>query len=745
MIKKPTNLRQDMLVAAALLTGMSAMASPSLARADEAADKDTIVVTGQRRGDNPYGDPKAPYRVVKSANTLFTETLNDTPKSVQILPEALLEDMAVNTMRDLFRSQPGITLATGEGGNAFGDRIFIRGFDARNDIYIDGVRDPGLGSREVFATQQIEIIKGPSSTHGGRGTTGGALSMVSKQPKSFDTTSVELTLGTDNTQRLTIDTNKVISKDLAIRFNLMGHTGDTPGRDHVFNNRWGAAFAIEYQPIEPLNLGLDYYHLSTDYMPDWGQPWDMLINAPTTVGRNRFYGIKDRDFGLTLTDVFTIQADYIINQDIKLRSVLRYGATNNEYRATAPEGITTDPLSGRRVVGANVKPRFQQTDYITNLTNLTWDFRSGAIEHSLVTGFELSKEDTRMRTYSFVECEQLPCSGTAPRIFQDLIAPDFNYPWNVTSETATGHTKINTQTKAIYAIDTMHFGDQWIATLGVRADNYKTEHTSLNYQTLAAGVPVNTDSDFYSYHAGIVHKPNQWSSLYLSYSSSSNPPCEQLDSTAVDYGGCDALTFSLQPIKNRSFELGGKFALNPHLDVTGAFYDIKRSGVPSVIRTGSVSTLYLEGQTVKGFELMATGNITAKWSISAGLTAFTSKTDDSTNPLSQNLNKPFPNVSETSLSVTQKYKINEQWAIGGTWIHQSEKFGGTFSAGSNKLPAFDRFDLMAEYTIRKGLELQFNVLNATDKVYYDALYRSVAPYVYIAPGRSFSVMLDWHF
>src|SRR5215467_5900164 len=72
--------------------------------------------------------------------------------------------MLATSLRDVVRSTAGVTLGTGEGGNAFGDRFFIRGFDARNDVFVDGVRDPGVSVRENFFTEQVEILRGPGST-----------------------------------------------------------------------------------------------------------------------------------------------------------------------------------------------------------------------------------------------------------------------------------------------------------------------------------------------------------------------------------------------------------------------------------------------------------------------------------------------------------------------------------------------------------------------------------------------------
>ncbi|MGE0830201.1 MAG: TonB-dependent receptor, partial [Hyphomonadaceae bacterium] len=272
--KRPGSLRGEIaartafagLMGAALLGGTSAYAQPSEFQVAEADS--SIVIVGQRPSRNPLADPEAPYRIVRSANGLLTEDLIDTPKSITVLPQEVLHDLGASTFRDIFRTQSGITLGTGEGGNAFGDRIFIRGFDARNDVYIDGMRDPGVGLRETFATQQIEIVKGPSSLLSGRGTTGGAVSLVSKQAELSDFADIDVTVGTDNLYRATVDFNRQLNDDVAVRVNLMGHESDTPGRNAVFSNRWGAAAALTYAPTDALRIGLDYYHLTMDYMPD---------------------------------------------------------------------------------------------------------------------------------------------------------------------------------------------------------------------------------------------------------------------------------------------------------------------------------------------------------------------------------------------------------------------------------------------------------------------------------------------
>src|SRR5581483_9302252 len=167
---------------------------------------------------NPYADAAAPYKVDHlQASGKFPEPLLNTPKTITVLSKEVLEDKNATTLKQAVLSTAGVTLGTGEGGNAFGDRFFIRGFDARNDIFVDGIRDPAVNIRENFFTEQIEILKGPSSTIDGRGTTGGALNIITKEAVDKNFYNAESTLASDQTKRITFDVNQVIDPTLAVR------------------------------------------------------------------------------------------------------------------------------------------------------------------------------------------------------------------------------------------------------------------------------------------------------------------------------------------------------------------------------------------------------------------------------------------------------------------------------------------------------------------------------------------------
>jgi len=685
-ISRPLSLRDELrayaAIAAVATTGLG-FAVP--ANAEDASDPpretETVVVTATRPEQNPYADPEAPYRILRSASGLLTEELQDVPKAITVIPDTVIDDLGATSFRDLFRAQPGVTLGTGEGGNAFGGRIFIRGFDARNDVYVDGVRDPGVGSREVFAVQQIEVLRGPSGAFGGRGTTGGSVSLVTKQPGEGSWGDAEVTVGTDDTRRMTVDVNREITDDLAIRFNGMYHESGVAGRDYVFNNRWGWALAVAYTPTDDLRIGFDAYHMASDYLPDWGHPYDTVNNEPFNVRRENYYGVLARDFGEAFADVYTASIDYSFSDNAKIHSILRYGQSKNAYTASAPE----QPNTTLGTVGANAKRRDALTDYWAHQTSLTLQFATGGIEHALVVGYDLSKEEVLNRTRAFTECATLPCTGTAANPRLDLYNPDPTIPFG-RATAVTGRPIITTETAAIYAIDTLKFSPQWEALFGVRADRYSADTTGLTPTR-------SSESEYVNWHAGVSYKPFDYSTLYVSYGSSSNPPCEQLDAFALDYGGCDQRVVTLDPVRNTSLEAGAKFTLFGHLNANAALFQIERTGV--AVQNGAA--IGEQDQEVIGIELTLAGAITERWSVFGGLSAF--DTEVTASPVAAQVGGKFPNVSETSFTLTSRHQITDRLHFGGTATYGSEKYGGSITAGSTKVSGYTRYDLFGGFEI----------------------------------------------
>lgn len=726
---------------------MAAMA-PGMALADDAAaaapvnEVESVVVTGQRVTASPYADPVAPYKVDRLATAKFTEDLLNVPKAITVIPKEVIADTGAFTFRDLMRTQPGVTLGTGEGGNAFGDRFFVRGFDTRNDIYVDGVRDPGVGSREIFAVEQVEVLKGPSSTFGGRGTTGGAISLVSKQPNHHNFLAASLVNGTDETRRVTLDGNKTFGDTLSVRVNGMYHDSEVAGRNFVFNDRWGVSAALLYQPNDKLTVSADYYHLTTDELPDWGVSYNVIANEPLVFDRDLWYGVLERDYRKTWADIYTGKVAYEISDDLKVQTLFRYGQTLNSYVASAPEApVLTNANPLLWTLRANPKQRDAVTSYWAHQTDLTWSVDALGARHTFVAGYEIDEEEVRNKQYANLSAELGGGVIVQPTTITHLVsAPNPLAPWPF-PRAASAIRKTKVDSKSLYFVDTIKLNDQWQIMGGLRYDKYEITLENLTLAT-AARTSVSNSTDFINGTLGIVFKPVPNASIYAGFGTSSNPSGEQLDAAAADYGGLVAGNAALGAEKNRAYELGVKWnVLDEHLNLTAAAFRIDKINARVQVGAGAAAVIGLDGdQRVDGFEVTANGNITPQWSVFGGATYLDAKTIGS--PVATQVGAAFPNIAKRSFTMLSRYQITEALHLGGSANYNSAKYGGTVVAGTTHVPDYWRFDLFAGYRINDKISASVNVLNITDKLYYDALYRSGTPFTYMAPGRSVLFRLD---
>ena len=176
----------------------------------------------------------------------FAETPLDTPQTITPVPQEIMQQQGVTTLRDALRNVAGISLAAGEGG-AQGDNLTIRGFTARNDLFIDGMRDFGSYYRDPFSTEEVEILQGPSSVSFGRGSTGGVVNQATKAPGLTRFISGDADFGTDLTRRVALDIDQPLPRlaaGAAFRLNLMGDEGNVAGRDVAENRRSFSASAL---------------------------------------------------------------------------------------------------------------------------------------------------------------------------------------------------------------------------------------------------------------------------------------------------------------------------------------------------------------------------------------------------------------------------------------------------------------------------------------------------------------------
>jgi catecholate siderophore receptor len=708
-------------------------------------------------GPSPYTHPGAPYKVDRVASQKFTEPVADTPRTITILSKEVLADKNATTLRDVARTTAGLTLGTGEGGNAFGDRFFIRGFDARNDIFIDGVRDPGVSIRENFFTEQVEILRGPGSSYAGRGTAGGAINIVPKAAGDTNFRSIEATYGTDLTKRVTFDVNQVISPTLSVRAAGMLQGAEISGRDYTTDNRNGAFAAFKWTPIDSFILTGSYIHTDLSGIPDFGVPYYRAnlasVGAPVTelgVARNTYYGLTNRDYQNAGQDIGTLNAAWRVNDALVVSNKFRIGRSVLDYIGTLPQNIVAtkaNPLLW--TLTASPQSRYQTTDVIANQTEASARFNTGDLRHAAVAGVEISQEKVSIDKYTGLTSEAYGggASGTGAFSGVNVFFPQYaELPFPNFNPTLSGNpTVVPVNTTSLYLIDTVNYNDFILVNGGVRLDDYRiTASNNLGSNSV--------HSTLFNYNGGVVVKPLPYASVYAAYATSSNPVGAEIDATASAYGGLSptATNQVFGPELNRAMEVGTKWELfDRNLLATAALFQTDKTNARETVGNTVVAGA---AYRVRGVDLEVGGSVARNWSLYGGLVLMQSAvTASNTAPsnltmFKTNVGLPLANIAHQSFNILTKYEINSTYEIGGQATYMSQIYGGTLAANTGAmLPAHWRFDAFVEMKVMNQLTAKLSVNNITNELYYDSLYRSNAPFVMVAPGRTALLTLNARF
>jgi len=695
------------------------------------------------------GQVNAPYDVKQSASQKFTAPLVDTPKSVQIIPQEVIQDQAASSLTDVLRNSPGITFGAGEGGNPLGDRPFIRGYDAQSSTFVDGMRDIGATSREVFNLEQVEVIKGSDGAYGGRGGAGGSINLISKTAKLDDFARGSLGIGTDHYYRGTVDGNWRLSDTMAFRLNGMYHSADVPGRDMVDNKRWGFAPTISFGLGTPTRVTLSYYHLSTDDLPDSGIPYQYPrgdVSGPADVDRHNFYGLSS-DYRKTSSDMATLAVEHDFNERLTLRNTTRYTHSDQEYVWTQPDDSQGNVARGLVWRRANTRDSMVKT--IANLTELVGKAQTGSLKHSFNVGVEFSQEKSNKDSLDIKRGSgsgannacNFGAGAASGYNCTDLYSPNPHDPLvnTGTGDPAGNRSEFETTTKSIYAFDTIEFNESWQAGLGVRVDDYSTKFidTAANdYNT------IRRNDTLFNYQLGLVYKPAENGSVYVSYATSSTPANASLgegnegQSLTPGRGGVGANAAEMAPEKNKTYELGTKWDLfNETMSFTAAIFRTETTNARVTLANGDYG---MAGEKqVDGLELGVSGTITPKWRMFGGYTYLRSDLKNN-GASSANDGNDFPNTPRHSFSLWSTYQPTAKLTLGAGAYYVGSQFGDP--ANKLKIPSYWRFDAMAGYKFNDRMMAQLNVLNLTNKTYYEKAYP--AHYANIAPGRSAILSLN---
>lgn len=645
------------------------------------------------------------------ASPKYTEPLRDIPQTVSVITRDTMEQQGATTLRDVLNNVPGITLAAGEGGAPAGDNLTIRGFSARNDIYVDGVRDLGPQSRDAFNLEQVEVVKGPSSAFTGRGSSGGTINLISKLPNLRRSFSGTLTGGTANTKRATVDINLPLTDTVAFRLNVMGHDADFPGRKFVDNSRWGVSPSIAFGLGTPTRYSFGYFYIEQKNMSDYGIPWVPVTNnvlvdhrdRPAPVPRGTFYGFLERDHEKLRSDLFTARFEHDFNDNLTIRNQFRYGYSDRDSIATPPRFANNNSTT----INREMRSWVTRDDIWDNQTDFTYKFKTGPISHSAVFGTSLSYEKNHR------------ILRTAPNAQTTLFNPN---PYDIYTGTITINPlegDVAGRSFAGYFFDTIHFNEHWEFVGGLRWDRFDVEGVNVNTAvTPNTLVPLDRVDKILGGRAAIIFKPVERGTLYASYGNSANPSLEGLL-----YSPADVRT---DPEKTQTFEVGTKWEMfGNRLLMTGAIFQVNKTDArtPSLV-AGEPPTLDGD-QRIRGVEFSATGNITRDWQVFSGYTFLDSEIVSSNTPPTivngqpiSEVGKELINTPRNSFNLWTTYRW-EKLFFGGGPRFVGKRYGNNIN--TRFVNSYWVVDAMMSYKVTEHLDLRLNMNNLGDKYFIDRI------------------------
>ncbi|CAG4910770.1 TonB-dependent receptor [Paraburkholderia saeva] len=699
----------------------------SAATADSASNTlPAVKVTGQADTSGDF-QPET-----SSVGAKVPTALRDIPQAVVVVPKAVLQSQAASSFSDALRNVPGVTLGAAEGGQ-IGNNINLRGFTARTDIYLDGFRDRGQYYRDTFNLDSIDVLYGPSSLYFGRGSTGGVINQVSKQPDLKQRADVSVQAGTHDRYRTTVDLNQPISDTAAFRINAFGQDLGS-SRDVMKNKDYGVAPEVKFGIGTPTEITLSALIQHNRDQADYGVP--SLNGHPAPVNRGTFYGFTD---DRTMQDVqqFSARIQHRFNENLTLRNQTQIAHYSTEARETNPAAVLTGPLATSTAltngnyttlplsslyVKLQGKDRNINDHSLYNTTDLEAKFATGFVKHDVIMGVDLSHETYSNQSFT-ATTPGMPSNTLA---VVPLVDPTYTTRPSNVNEVATNLAESSANGIGLYANDTISLGEHWKVVGGVRWDRYEA---SINNSINLPGYATQTNF-FTSVRGGVIYQPTDWQSYYVSYGTSFDPSLEALTLTNGQQ--------NLPPEKNRSYEIGSKWdLLGGGLSVTQSLFNIEKTNARTQDATGAYQ---LEGDIrVRGYQLGLAGHITNKWQVFGGYTYMNGVVLEA---LDGTAGKTPANTPRNMLTLWTTYDITPQWQVGGGPVYTSARYAANNNYVS--VGGYTRWDAMAAYHAKK-YDVQFNLLNFTDKKYYDALIPSDGGRAVPGLGRTFLATLNYRF
>jgi catecholate siderophore receptor len=639
------------------------------------SDPEEIIVKGKVLYSDQVTALKTPVPII------------DVPQTLSIVTDEDIRKQGFRELGDIVRYTPGVNTSQGEGHR---DSIVFRGVRSTADFYLDGVRDDVQYYRSLYNLEQVEILRGPNALLFGRGGTGGIINRVTKKAVLGDAFgSFDMGADTFGAFDFAVDYNVQTGENSALRINFHSDTLENH-RDYYDGDRYGFNPTLRVQLSPQTTLDLSYEHADHERFIDRGVP--TLNGEPVEAFEEIVFGDTDTNLTTLRADIYRANISHEFSDTQKGNFVIQYSDFAKMYKNYYASGYS----GGNTFTADGYKDPTERTNLIIS-GNVVNEFQTGSVKHTLLVGAEIidtENENFRYNTF-FITTEDdnevfnitrpinFGVNAAGVRTYNDFTA-------DLKSKTAS-----DIEVTSFYIQDQIDVSDNFKIMLGGRFDSF-----DITVRDIKNGTSETREDEEVSPRAGLIFKPQENLSLYVSYSESFLPR------SGEQFKSLSSSSARLDPDVFESTEIGVKWDIRDNLSFTVSYFDSEQTQAVRDSDTGENSEIV--GLQVDGIELELKGQVSDKLYLALGYSDLDGETGKGGEPRE---------IPEQTASLWATYQVNDNFGLGFGITHQGESNIKNDKPGLI-LPDYTRVDFAAYYDISEDLSLQLNVENITDELYF---------------------------
>ena len=659
----------------------------------------SLSVFAQNTDDIEEVEVKGKVLYVDQVNSLKPPVpILDVPQSVSVITDEEIKNQGFREIGDIIRYSPGVNTSQGEGHR---DAVVFRGVRSTADFYQDGVRDDVQYYRSLYNVEQLEILRGPNALLFGRGGTGGLINRVSKKAEigeAFGT----FDFGADSfgAADLAVDANFATSDTTAVRLNL--HTDQLANhRDFYEGERYGIHPTVKIVAGDTI-VDLSYEYADHERFIDRGIP---------TANNRPVESLKDVVFGVEGLNLQTLEASILranVAHDYSDNGKFNMSFTSSDFKKMYKNLYAAgyDASANTVKLDGYLDPTERQ-NMILN-ANVVNEFSNGSTSGTLLVGLEFVDTDNKNYRYNTFFNNRAGSDAGEPTDQQIF---NITRPLNI-AKTSTGldstvdyttdlksSSESDITVTSFYLQGDIDFSDNWKMIIGGRLDNFDITVTDVKKSQ-----DQSRKDDMFSPRFGVIYKPVENMSLYVSYSESFLPR------SGEQYKKLDASGAALDPDVFKNTEIGYKYDISDALIFSAAIFDSESTRAEKDNETGELNEI--RGLEVEGVEIELSGDIDDQNNLTFGYTSLDGVTSKGT--------KQPRELPNQMLSLWYSYQANETFGFGLGVTHQAESFIKDTSNGSTgpALPDYTRVDFALYLNASDNDVVRVHIENLTDELYF---------------------------